>query len=233
MRVAVIVPNREMPDESIRQRQAFLMEHAAPGTEVSMFRMEKGPVTIESSLEHELAGYQMAEKIRSLGEDGFDAFISWCGEDAGVFSGREVASVPVVGPFKASCAMAIQLGHKFSVIGPTVQRAFMEQRVWGLGLGARLASVRSLGLSVLEAQRARDRVRDLLERECRMAAEQDGADVIVLACMALYGMAGTLQAASQIPVIDPALAALKTAETMVALGVSHSKRAYPSPREAR
>jgi Asp/Glu/hydantoin racemase len=51
--------------------------------------------------------------------------------------------------------------------------------------------------------------------------------------MALYGMAGTLQAASQIPVIDPALAALKTAETMVALGVSQSKRAYPSPREAR
>ncbi len=229
MRIAVIIPNREMSEANMRKRREFLLLHASPKTEISIFKLEDGPLTIESCLEHELAGHRMAEMIRSLGSEDFDAFVSWCGEDTGVFSGREVTHVPVVGPFQASCSIALMLGHRFSVVGPMVQRPFMEQKIWSLGLGQRLASVRSLGVPVAQVQRDRDRVQDLMGRECCRAAQEDGADVIVLSCMALYGMAGVLQSVSRIPVIDPALAALKTAETFVTLGISHSKRTYPFP----
>ena len=186
-------------------------------------------MSIESSLEHEQAGYFMATKVRELEEKGYDAFITWCGEDAGLSSAREVTRVPVIGPFQSSCSVAITLGHQFSIVAPMVQRAFMERKVWELGLGQRLASIRSLGVPVLEVRRDLRRSTLLLEKECAKAIKEDHADAIVLSCMALFGMAGSLAKKLKVPVIDPALAALKMTEMVVGLGLGHSKLSYPFP----
>jgi hypothetical protein len=43
------------------------------------------------------------------------------------------------------------------------QKAFMERKVWSLGLGAKLASIRSLGVSVIQVQRDRDYVKQVLD----------------------------------------------------------------------
>ncbi len=57
----------------------------------------------------------------------------------------------------------------------------------------------------------------------RRCLEEDGADVIVLGCMSmafLPGVARALQAELGRPIINPVLAALKTAEMSVALGLA-------------
>jgi allantoin racemase len=229
MEIAVIVPNRLMTEAHLEERRNFLMSHVQAGTKVQMIKLEHGPISIESSMEHEQAGSHIAKKVQEMDAQGLDAFITWCGEDAGVVSASEVTKIPVIGPLQSSCALAILLGHRFTVLGPMVQRAFMERMVWAYGLGSRLASIRTLGIPVLEVQCNRDRVQILLREEAFKALREDGADVIVLSCMALYGMAQALAAEISAPVIDPALAALKMAETQASLGLSHSKRTYPFP----
>ena len=229
MKVGILVPNIKMTAAQLDERRCFLMKNAQKETEVVMVKLDEGPVSIESSFEHEQAGYHMAARVRALEGNGFDAFITWCGEDAGLASAREVTRVPVIGPFQSSCSIAITLGHKFSIIAPMVQKAFMEGKVWSLGLGPRLASIRSLGLPVLEVRKDLRRATLLLEETCRKAIRDDGADVIILSCMALFGLAKALTKKLGIPVIDPALAALKMAETLISLDLAHSKVSYPFP----
>jgi Asp/Glu/hydantoin racemase len=47
--------------------------------------------------------------------------------------------------------------------------------------------------------------------------------------MALFGLANSLTKKLNAPIIDPALAALKMAEMVVHMGVTHSKISYPFP----
>jgi len=229
MRIGIIVPNILMTEQQIAERRNFLMGFANRGTIVSMLKLEKGPISIESSGEHEHAGFYIREKIRALEKDGFDAFIVWCGEDAGLTSAREVTQVPVIGPFQSSCSIAIMLGHRFSIVAPMAQRAFMEQKVWQLGLGSRLGSIRSLGVPVAEVRKDLKKTSALLEKECGHAVRKDDADVIVLSCMALFGLAGRLCEKIKVPIVDPALAALKAAEMLIPMSLTHSKTSYPFP----
>ncbi len=55
--------------------------------------------------------------------------------------------------------------------------------------------------------------------------------MLVLGCMSMgfVGVSEDLQKRLEIPVVNPVAAALKTAETMVALGLAQSRLAYPTP----
>jgi allantoin racemase len=229
MKIGVIAHNIVLGDRELEQRRNFLMKHALKGTDVVMIKPQKGPISIESAFEHEQAGYYMGMRIRELEKNGYDAFITWCAEDAGLVSSRELTEIPVIGPFQSSCSLAIMLGHKFSIIGTMVQQAFMERKVWEQALSARLASIRSLGVPVAEARKELERTYSLLKNECENAIVKDGADVIILSCLALFGLADQLMKELKVPVIDPALAALKMAEMQVSLRLTHSKKTYPFP----
>jgi allantoin racemase len=65
---------------------------------------------------------------------------------------------------------------------------------------------------------------------------EDRAEVVILACAGLCDYDRELSEASGIPVIDPVVAAIKMAESLVQMGVSHSKvrkfHAPPQPIEA-
>jgi allantoin racemase len=49
--------------------------------------------------------------------------------------------------------------------------------------------------------------------------------------MGFLGITEDLQKRLEVPVVNPVTAALKTAEAVVAMGLSHSKAAYPMPRK--
>ena len=58
---------------------------------------------------------------------------------------------------------------------------------------------------------------------------EDGADVIVLGSTTMHQSAAFLAANLPIPVINPGVIAWKQAEVLLSLGLSHSKKAFPSP----
>jgi allantoin racemase len=65
--------------------------------------------------------------------------------------------------------------------------------------------------------------------EGRAAVDKDGADVIVVASMTMQRAAELLHRELGIPVIDPGPLALRTAESLVRLGLSHSRIAWQAP----
>ena len=230
MKIAVIIPNIDLSEESMEKRRQFLQDFASPGTEVQVIKNQEGPISIESEYEHEEGGVQIVRTIMQLQDQEFDAFIPWCGGDPGVVAGRERTPKPVIGPFQSSCALAMLLGFTFSILTPRTNPRLIKSRLRVMGLQDRLSSIRLMDLPVVDVRSDFERTTSILAQECRAAVDEDGADAIVLGCMALFGVAGLLEGVVDVPVIDPALAALSMAETTVRMGLSHSPLAYPFPK---
>ena len=118
-------------------------------------------------------------------------------------------------------------GHKFSIMelleqGPALTRQML--RIYGLE--EFLASIRVLGLTVEEIWADKERLKEAIPKEGKKAVEEDGADAIVLSCGFMSGMAKELEDELAVPVIDPWGAAIKFAEMLLSLGLSHSKKAH-------
>lgn len=221
------------PGELVR-REAFLNQHAAGGTVVEVRETAAGPASVESSVEEYLSVPGLLEAAPALAAEGFDAIIVGCFGDPGLAPARELVDIPVVGPGQAAGHVAAQLGLRFGVItvvDEVVPAIWRQMRVHGLE--SSIADVRAVDVPVLEL---RDRVEEVLatlEGEANHGVAA-GADAFVLGCMTMgfLDVARSLQERIGVPVVNPVLAALKTAETMVSLGVSSSRRAYPAPRKA-
>jgi allantoin racemase len=109
---------------------------------------------------------------------------------------------------------------------PLVERNAMECRMTG-----GLASIRVIEVPVLELRKDLDKTVSILADEGRKAVEEDGAQVVILGCTGMTGMAAKVSERSGITVIDPLPAAVKMAESLVRLGLSHSRLAYMRPPE--
>jgi allantoin racemase len=170
-------------------------------------------------------------------KDGVDAVISNCMDDPGVEAAREWVSIPVIGPAETSMHIATMLGHRFSIIGvlEADERPFHDH-ARKAGLADRLASVRAINIPVLELEDRAEAVRALVEQSVK-AVQEDGAHVIIFGCTGMAGMAQEVEEGlkragiTDVPVIDPAKLAFKIAEALADMGLSHSKRTYPTPPE--
>ena len=103
------------------------------------------------------------------------------------------------------------------------------EKVRKLGLSDRLASIRTIGIPVLELM-DRPRVKSALLEAVRKAISEDGAQVMVLGCTGLVGLAAEVQRELGVPVVDPSMASLKLAETLIELKLTHSKLAFVRPK---
>jgi len=237
MKIRVIEP------VTIKALEATALEEfssaARPDTELSVVSLDKGPASIESRYESALAVPDVVKKIIQAEKDGMDAVISNCMDDPGVEAGREMVSFPVIGPAQTSMHIAAMLGHKFSVIGVLdADVPVFEHHATNAGLMRQLASVRAINIPVLELDDRPRAVSALVEQSVK-AVREDGAHVIIFGCTGMAGLAKDVEEGlrkrgiADVPVIDPAILALKIAEALADMGLSHSKRTYPAPPEKK
>jgi len=236
MRLIYIVPGPmgRTPEgkAEVARRGKLLREFAAPGTEVDIVDVPRGPASIESMYEEYISIPATAERILEVEEQGYDAAIVGCFGDPGLDAYRELTDMLVVGPGEASFLAAAMLGHSFSILTITASVvAAAKKQVRNTGVGGKLASVRVVHTPVLELARDRQATLDKLVAEGRQAIDVDGADTLVLGCMTMgfLGVAEELAATLGVPVINPSRWCLKMTEAMVGGGYRHSKRAYMTP----
>ena len=85
----------------------------------------------------------------------------------------------------------------------------------------------------------RARVVQAAVEEAVGAIEEDGAHVLILGCTGMAGLANSIEedlsrrGITDVPVLDPAVLALKVAEGLADMGLVHSKRSYPIPPEKK
>lgn len=157
--------------------------------------------------------------------------------DSGLWPLRSVLSIPVVGPGEASFAAAMMLGKRFSVLTMWPQWFALYEKVLSQhGWKDRCASLRSIDTrpDVTELLEGKEEiVFAKLKAEGLRAIEEDGADVIVLGSTTMHQSAAYLQSELPVPVINPGQVAYKTLESLIELGLAHSKKAFPPPQVPR
>ncbi|MGA4792440.1 aspartate/glutamate racemase family protein [Nocardia sp. AB354] len=204
-----------------------------PGFENVFVSARAGGTTLDSAYEATLADAFVLEAGSRAEEQGYAAVCVNSMSDSALAALRSRLTIPVVAPSQASMLLASLLGKKFSVITMWPQwhelyhKAAREQ-----GLGARMASVRDIGVAPDTAELLagkEDFVFAALEREARTAIDDDGADVIVLGSTTMHQSHAYLSRVLDVPVLNPGVVAYKLCELLVVTGLSHSKRAFPSP----
>lgn len=233
MHIRVINPviTKDWEEETL----AAYREAAGPGTDVSVVTLDWGTPSVEGHVAEALVVPDIIAKAMEAERDGMDAVIVDCMGDPGVAACREAVDIPVIGPAEASMHLASMLGHRFSVL--TVVQTLIpivENQARRYGLTANLASVRSFDVPVLDLAADHGATFDAVTAVAEAAVREDGAHVLIPGCTGLAGFAPRIEAALRergcaVPVLDPPPVAMKLAESIVSLGLRHSRRTYGRP----
>ena len=123
------------------------------------------------------------------------------------------------------------LGHRFTTLTMLQQFIPYQQDLVRLfGFEARCASVRAINVNVEECVSNRDKTLGELTAEIQKIVAEDRAEVVILACAGLCGYDTELWRRAGVPVLDPVAVGVKVAESLVGLGLSHSKiRKFAAP----
>ncbi|AXR05960.1 aspartate/glutamate racemase family protein [Salinimonas sediminis] len=170
-------------------------------------------------------------------KQGFDAVCIDTVSDSGMAALRSCLTIPVVAPGISSMLMACNLGKKFSIITmwdewfALYDKVLTEHHLWD-----HLASMRSINtrpdLAELLAGKE-EVVFNKLLKEAELAISHDKADVIILGSTTMHQSHAFLAQRLSVPVLNPGQIAFKTCQTLLELGLSHSKKAYPAPELPR
>jgi allantoin racemase len=228
--IQVINPNtaRAMTEAIGRSARAV----AAPATTITAVNPDMGPESIESHYDAALAVPGVLALVAAGERAGADGHVIACFGDPGLDAARELAAAPVAGIAEAAMHTATFLGRGFSVV-TTLSRTI--GRTWDLvyryGFAAACRGVHACDVPVLELDSPAARV--AIGKQCTLARDTDGCDVIVLGCAGMTDLADKLACDLGIPVIDGVAAATKTVESLIALGLRTSHRDEYAPPPAK
>ncbi len=200
-------------DESIAD---LICQIKNPGTwaDVVSFAMEASPRHLEYYAYEGLVASHIVRVTRDAAQNNFDGVVIGCFYDLGLREAQNISGDAVVtAPCLASLQMISHLANRFSVIvGQQSWADQMEAKINEYGYGRSLASMRAVGLGVMEFQADPDRTRRLMIEQAEKAVNQDHAEALILGCTIEYGFYNDLQKIVGVPVIDAVLAAFKTIE---------------------
>jgi Asp/Glu/hydantoin racemase len=236
-KILTIVPFAMSPDNLLLRQQQLQGLQFGPDLHFEYRSVKAGPVNYSSHHDFVLADASIFEAGCRAQQEGFSAVCIDTMSDSGVAALRSVLDIPVFGPGKVSMLTALMLGDRFSILAmasrwkPLYKKALDE-----LGMHHKCASVRAIEVSpdnqaLLSGKE--EEVFPLLEAAAMKAIEIDGADVIILGSTTMHQAHAYLQARLPVPVINPGPLSYKIAESMLALGHSHSRTAYPRPMHPR
>ncbi|MEU2250613.1 aspartate/glutamate racemase family protein [Streptomyces sp. NPDC019224] len=233
MKLTVVLP--VITDALTEEVRREVTSWAAPDTEVDVRRITRGTASIESEYDEALAAPGILDAVREAAEEGADAVFVSCFGDPGVHAAREIVDIPVVGGFEPAVLTSLALGERTGVVTvlPNVL-PMLHGLVRRHGLSERVSSIRVVDIPVLDLDSG-DRLLDALTAQARAAVTGREADVIVLGCTGMLGVAGALQErlaadGAFVPVVDPTGAAVMWLESQVRLGVRPSRTTYMPPR---
>ena len=223
MKILVINPNSSQ--EMTRSIASFLDGIRRPDTELSVVGTDRAPVSIQSARDMALSTPPMLDLVEQANRDGMDAIVIACFSDPGLEAAKEVSSALVLGIQETSLHVAALLGHRYTILTPLASRiASKEQDVRRFRAEASCASVRALGMTVLETEADPQRTKRRIFEVAQAAMNEDGAEVLILGCAGMTGYAEDIERELGIVVLDPTSVTLKVAEAMVDLGVRHCKK---------
>lgn len=229
MKILIINPDYGMTQEEIALRCRILEEYTAPDTQLAMVCPQSSGVELNSALDVVLAAPEIVQLAADGQNAGFDAVILYCFSDPVIDACREALRIPVIGGAQASCLAALNVCRSFGVILADEAR-LPEKKLFLRTLGVspeRIGQIAAVNLNGISPWADRETTfKKLLACGQKMMRETH-TEAIVLGCLSFLGLAEPLSRVLGIPVIDPAVAAVTTAESIVRQRLFTSKVSYP------
>lgn len=232
-KIKVIVPI-PMDEAGVANRASQLSgDMIAPGFDVDFVAVSWGAALGDSYYDSMLMDMSVFEAGLKAEEEGYAAVCIDTVSDSGLYALRSRLTIPVIGPGQAAVHAACMLGHRFSIITMWDECFHLYRKILTeYKLEMRCASLRSIktrpDLAELLAGKE-EVIFKRLEEESLRAIEEDGADVIVLGSTTMHQSHGYLRDVLPVPVINPGQISYKLCEVFLELGLTHSKRAFPTP----
>ncbi|MGW6644110.1 aspartate/glutamate racemase family protein [Streptomyces iakyrus] len=231
MRIVVTNCNttQEMTEEIVRGARAA----AGPGTTVTGLTPAWGPASAEGWLDSYLSAAAVLDTLRTYDSAPYDAVVMAGFGEHGREGVRELVDVPVVDITEAAAHLACLLGRRYGVV-TTLERSRgqIEDSLETAGVARNCAAVVGTGLNVLDLgddERTETAFLAAAERACAA-----GAEVLVLGCAGMTGLQRAVGEKLGLPVVDGVAAAVKLAESLVALGLTTSRvGSYAGPLPKR
>lgn len=229
MKILIINPDYGMTQEEMALRCRILEEYTAPDTQLAMVCPQSSGVELNSALDVVLAAPEIVQLAADGQNAGFDAVILYCFSDPVIDACREALRIPVIGGAQASCLAALNVCRSFGVILADETR-LPEKKLFLRTLGVspeRIGQIAAVNLNGISPWADRETTfKKLLACGQKMMRETH-TEAIVLGCLSFLGLAEPLSRVLGIPVIDPAVAAVTTAESIVRQRLFTSKVSYP------
>ena len=221
--IQVINPNTspEMTETIARAAR----KAAAPGTQILAVCPDDGVPSIEGHFDEAIAAIGVLEQVKAGRQQGVSGHIIACFGDPGLLAARELAQGPVIGIAEAAMHMATLVATRFSVVTTLPRtRIIARHLLHQYGFSGHCAALHAIDLPVLSLEDGSGLAQEKVRARCLQALKEDGCGAIVLGCGGMAILAEELTRELQVPVIDGVSAAVKMVESLVALGLSTSKR---------
>lgn len=233
MRIKYIIPF-PFDDEGIANRAAQIPKDVlGPDTVVECIAVRNSCTMLTDYYEALLFDMYIAEAGLRAEDEGYDAVIMDTVSDSGLYALRARLNILAIGPGLISYAVATMLGKRFSIVTMWDRwRPLYEKNLDTYHLWEKCASIRSVNIPPDVEALFEGKEEEMFERltaEARVAVEKDGADVILLGSTTMHQAGDYMAANLPCPVINPGPVGIKIVETLVQLGLTHSKVAFPSP----
>lgn len=229
MKILIINPDYGMTQEEMALRCRILEEYTAPDTQLAMVCPQNSGVELNSALDVVLAAPEIVQLAADGQNAGFDAIVLYCFSDPVIDACREALRIPVIGGAQASCLAALNVCRSFGIILADEAR-LSEKKLFLRTLGVspeRIGQIAAVNLNGISPWADRETTfKKLLACGQKMMRETH-TEAIVLGCLSFLGLAEPLSRVLGIPVIDPAVAAVTTAESIVRQRLFTSKVSYP------
>jgi allantoin racemase len=233
VRIKFIIPF-PFDEEGVANRAAQIpRDLLGPDTDVECVPVRNSATLVDCYYEDLVFEMYITEAGLRAQEEGYDAVVMDTVSDSGLYALRSRLSIPVMGPGLVSYAVAIMLGKRFSIVTMWDKwRHLYEKNLDIYHLWEKCASIRAVNIPPdVEAlfTGKEDEMFRTLTGEAQKAIDEDGADVILLGSTTMHQAGDYMAEHLPVPVINPGPVAIKLTESLVELGLSHSKVAFPSP----
>jgi allantoin racemase len=223
MKILVVNPNSSEIVSEVIMRSA--RKKARPSTELVLLTNPSGTKNIDCAFGDYMSTHSHIKAcLQAVKEHRPDAVVLAGFGNVGIYALKEALDIPVISISEATMAIACLLGHRFTTI--TMLKQFIpyqEDLVRIYGFEQKCASCRAININVEKAASERGATLAELKEEVLRVAQEDNAEVIILACAGLCGYEDELSEMTGMPVLDPVVVAVKVGEMMVETGLTHSK----------
>ncbi len=231
-RLAVVIPG-DLDAEGLRQRVRHMERFVSPPWKIVPMTFKGRVRGIKAGGDVSLLASETLTLALKAESDGCAAVVIHGICDFGIEAARGAVDIPVVGLGSAVFHLACQLGDRIGVVSKSdATIPEFTRRIQLMGCADRMTSMRPLNIDEGILSNKRRHLKERFLEIARFQVEQEGAQVIVAGYSAIFavlpeGAREEMEERLGIPVLDGVPVALRTAQTLVDLGLAQSRKAYP------